>query len=78
MNSPRFLNAGTVNDAGHSVLPGARIELAPKGPTAVADQQGRFTFQNVTPGEYTITVSYVGLAPFTGALTSRTRSSAPA
>jgi TonB-dependent receptor len=60
---------GTVTDAGHYVLPGARIELEPKGPTGVSDQQGRFTIQNVPAGDYSITVSYVGLLPYTGKLT---------
>ena len=60
---------GTVTDAGRYVLPGARIELAPKGPTVVSDQQGRFTMANVPAGDYTVTVSYVGLLPFTAALT---------
>src|ERR1700730_18512835 len=61
--------SGTVSDPGPYVLPGARIELEPKGPTAVSDQQGRFTIQNITPGDYIITVSYVGLAPYSGKLT---------
>src|SRR5258708_3439278 len=57
--------SGTVTDAGLYVLPGARIDLEPKGPAAVSDQQGRFTIQNVPAGDYTITVSYVGLSPYT-------------
>src|ERR1700682_3374673 len=60
---------GTVNDAGHYVLPGARIELEPKGPTAVSDPQGRSTIQNVPAGAYTVTVSYVGLLPYVAKLT---------
>jgi hypothetical protein len=36
-------------------------EVDPKGPTAVSDQHGRFTIQGVTAGDYSITVSYVGL-----------------
>jgi hypothetical protein len=61
--------SGTVTDAGHYVLPGARIELEPKGPSAVSDQQGRFAIQNVPPGDYTATISYVGLLPYTEKLT---------
>ena len=60
---------GTVTDAGLYVLPGARIELEPKGPSAVSDQQGRFAIQNVPPGDYTVTISYVGLLPYTDKLT---------
>src|ERR1700686_5343902 len=49
--------------------PGARIELQPRGPATVSDQQGLFTITNVPPWEYTITVSYVGLLPYTSTLT---------
>jgi outer membrane receptor protein involved in Fe transport len=43
---------GTVSDAGHYVLPGARIELQPKGQIVVSDQQGQFTIAGVTPGQF--------------------------
>src|SRR5262249_34010786 len=52
---------GLVTDAGHYVLPGARILLQPLGQTAVSDQEGRFTIANVKPGDYTATISYVGM-----------------
>ena len=61
--------AGTVTDVGHDVLPGARIELAPNGPSTVTDQQGRFALQNVPLGDHTVTISYVGLRPYTEKLT---------
>jgi hypothetical protein len=57
--------AGLVTDAGHYVLPGARIDLQPQGQSAVSDQEGRFTIPNVKPGDYTVTISYVGLASLT-------------
>src|SRR6266404_5804068 len=57
--------AGTVSDAGHYVLPGARIAIEPRGLSAVSDQQGRFAIQNVPAGDYTLTISYVGLLPHT-------------
>jgi TonB-dependent receptor len=53
---------GVVTDASHDVLPGARIELQPVGQSAVSDQEGRFTITNVKAGEYTVTISYVGLS----------------
>src|SRR4051812_32838596 len=56
---------GLVTDAEHYVLPGARIELQPRGQAAVSDQEGRFTMANLRPGDYTVTVSYVGLLPLT-------------
>jgi TonB-dependent receptor len=61
--------AGTVTDAGHYVLAGARIDLDPRAPSAVSDAQGRFAIQMIAPGDYLITISYVGLLPFTARLT---------
>src|SRR5579864_7814499 len=55
---------GHVTDTNHAVLQGARIELEPKGPTAVSDGQGQFTVSGVTPGHYVVSISYVGFAPF--------------
>jgi TonB-dependent receptor len=60
---------GRVSDAGHYVLEGARIELQPRVQAPVSDQQGQFMIANVPPGEYTITISYVGLMPFTRTMT---------
>src|SRR5579859_1639615 len=56
--------SGRVADSGGAVLQGARIELQPVGAAAITNQQGEFTISNLTPGEYTVTVSYVGFAPF--------------
>src|SRR5262249_18209357 len=60
---------GLVTDAEHYVLPGARIELQPQGRTALSDQEGRFTIAGVKPGDYTVTVSYVGLLSLTKTVT---------
>jgi TonB-dependent receptor len=65
------LVTGTVTDAGHYVLPGARVELEPRGQSTVSDQQGRFALQNVPPGDYQLTISYVGLLSFSDKLTIR-------
>jgi hypothetical protein len=43
--------AGTVSDAGRYVLAGARIELDPRGASAVSDAQGRFSIQNIAAGD---------------------------
>ena len=51
------------------MLAGAKIDLEPRGPSTVSDQQGRFALQNVPPGDYQLTISYVGLLPFTETLT---------
>ncbi len=57
--------SGVVTDADHHVLPGARIELQPAGQSAASDQEGRFAVANLKPGDYTVTISYVGLRPQT-------------
>jgi TonB-dependent receptor len=61
--------SGTVTDAGQYVLPAARIDLDPKGPSAVTDEHGRFAIASVPPGNYRVTVSYVGLSPYTANIT---------
>jgi outer membrane receptor protein involved in Fe transport len=56
---------GSAADASHFVLEGARVELQPRGQTTVTDQEGQFTIANLPPGDYTITISYLGMLPFT-------------
>ena len=53
---------GMVTDTAHAALVGARVELQPKGHAAVSDTQGQFIISDVTAGDYTITVSYVGFS----------------
>ena len=55
--------SGRAMDQDHGALQGARIELQPKGLTAVSDAQGQFTISDVPAGPYTLTVSYIGFAP---------------
>jgi len=59
---------GHVTDSSGSVLQGASIELQPTGITVASDQQGAFYINNLAPGTYTITVTYVGFSLFTKAL----------
>ena len=56
--------SGRVTDPDHVALQGARVELQPIGLTAVSDSQGQFTISDVLSGSYTLTVSYIGFAPF--------------
>src|ERR1700730_3599371 len=56
---------GTAKDSGASLLHGARVRLDPVGKQAVTDNQGQFRITDVPPGDYTVTVSYVGFEPFT-------------
>jgi TonB-dependent receptor len=53
---------GTVRDSGSSILSGALVELLPLGRKVVSDDTGKFRITDVPAGEYTLSVSYVGLA----------------
>jgi TonB-dependent receptor len=56
---------GRAVDSGGGALQGARIELQPGGAITASDNLGEFTFTDVTPGSYKVTVSFVGFTPFT-------------
>jgi TonB-dependent receptor len=62
---------GAVTDAAHAVLQGARVELTPVALTTVSNVEGAFTISNLDPGAYKITISYLGLAPFSADVTVR-------
>jgi TonB-dependent receptor len=57
--------AGHVADSSGAVLQGAQVELQPTGATAVTTTQGSYFINNLAPGAYTLTVSYVGFSLFT-------------
>ncbi|PHR59915.1 MAG: hypothetical protein COA43_08075 [Robiginitomaculum sp.] len=44
-------------------LPGALIKIEETGQTGSTDDLGRFRLTNVAPGEYTLSVDYLGFAP---------------
>ena len=56
--------SGRVTDSAGAVLQGARIELAGNA-AVVSNNQGEFTLGDLAAGTYTVTISYVGFAPFT-------------
>jgi TonB-dependent receptor len=56
--------AGSAKDEANSALTSALIEVEPLGRKAASDDQGQFRITDVPVGEYTVTVSYVGFAPF--------------
>ena len=56
---------GHVTDSSGGVLQGAQVTVDPEGLTAVSDTEGQFFLNNLEPGSYTITVTYVGFAKFT-------------
>ena len=61
----RGIIVGRVTDIAGAVLQGAEIRLAPQAATAVSNAVGEFTITNLSPGSYTVTVTYVGFSPFT-------------
>src|SRR6202163_3055601 len=61
--------SGVVKDKSNAVLPGASIELQPKGPSTTSDAEGQFTILNLVPDSYTLVVSYVGFAAFQTSVT---------
>jgi TonB-dependent receptor len=61
--------SGDVKDSAGAVLQGAKVELRPILRPTTTDGQGEFTVNGVTPGVYSVTVSYVGFAPYKGSVT---------
>src|SRR5438552_9693136 len=60
---------GHVTDNSGGVLQGARIELQPKGIIVVSNTQGEFFINDVEPGSFTISITYVGFNGFTKQVT---------
>ncbi len=60
--------SGRVTDSSKSVLQGAAVELQPGNIVVVSDAQGRYYVKSLTPGTYTITITYVGFTLFTTSL----------
>ncbi|MDR3775215.1 MAG: TonB-dependent receptor [Terracidiphilus sp.] len=60
---------GVVKDSAGAVLQGAKITLQPQIRPITTDGQGEFTVTAVDPGTYAVTISYVGFAPYNGAVT---------
>jgi TonB-dependent receptor len=56
---------GNITDNSGGVLKGAQISLEPSSVNVVSDVQGQFFVNDLDPGSYTLTISYVGFAPFT-------------
>jgi len=61
--------SGRVVDSAGAVLVGARVDLQPGGASAVTGSQGEFNISDLSAGDYTLTVHYVGFAPFSTAIT---------
>jgi len=61
--------SGTVTDSGKGVLKGATVDVQPSGKQSVTDNLGQFTIAGLAPGEYLLTVTYLGLEPFSQKIT---------
>ncbi|WP_263351789.1 TonB-dependent receptor [Acidicapsa acidisoli] len=56
---------GTVTDQAGAILQGAQISTQSPALTVSTNEEGRFYINGLAPGTYNLTITYVGLAPFT-------------
>jgi TonB-dependent receptor len=56
---------GRVTDSSSGILQSAQISLEPGGAHRASDAQGQFFINNLDPGSYTVTITYVGFKKFT-------------
>jgi TonB-dependent receptor len=56
---------GMVSDKSGGVLKGAQISLEPQSQRVASDVLGQFHINDLEPGKYTLTVTYVGFSAFT-------------
>lgn len=56
---------GTAADKAGAALQGAQVKLEPGDATVATDVQGQFRFIGLAPGNYTLSISYIGFATFT-------------
>src|SRR6266850_4403899 len=57
--------AGRVTDSSSGALIGAQVTVQPKSASVVSDAQGQFFINDLEPGSYTVTITYVGFQSFT-------------
>ncbi len=55
---------GHAADAAGAVLPGAKVLVEPGDISVATNQVGEFTVINLAPGEYKVTISYIGFLPY--------------
>jgi len=67
--SGRGTITGVVKDSQGAVLQGAKVESKPQVRPVTSDGQGEFAITELTPGIYSVAVSYVGFATFSGSVT---------
>jgi hypothetical protein len=61
--------AGTVTDQTGASLKGAQVTMQSPALTTATNEQGRYYINDLAAGTYKLSVSYVGLAPFTTSVT---------
>ena len=61
--------SGTLTDSASAVLRGAQVSIPDKHMIISTDEQGRFFFSGLQPGDYTISVSYIGFEHMTKTVT---------
>ncbi len=60
---------GRVADSSNAVLQGASVTLAPGGAHAVTDAEGNYVIAGVAPGQYMLTVDFIGFRELTAGVT---------
>jgi TonB-dependent receptor len=60
---------GRVTDSSGGALIGAQISVQPNGASVVSDNKGQFFINDLDPGTYTLSITYVGFAAFTKSVT---------
>ena len=61
--------SGTLTDSAGAVLRGAQVSIPAKGMILSTDEQGRFFFSGLQPGDYAVSVSYIGFQKLTKTVT---------
>lgn len=61
----RGIISGHAADRAGAVLQGAQVKLEPGDAVTSTDSLGQFRFIGLAPGNYTLTISYIGFAKFT-------------
>jgi TonB-dependent receptor len=61
--------AGTVTNPNGAVLQGAEISIQKPSLTASTNEQGRYYINDLAPGTYDLTITYLGLDPFNKTVT---------
>jgi len=60
--------AGRVTDSSSGALVGAQVTVQPRGISVISDARGQFFINDLEPGSYTVTITYVGFEALTQTL----------